>query len=183
MPSAWFEPAIPDVMRRQTCVFDRMATSVGGGMWRRKTKLLWEGLGPSATLSTTNPTLFYYRCRLIAGYFSHPARNFHIYSVLKVHQLVDCLPSDVIDRWHAMSLRPADLTTRSTPSPTQMVRLSSSGRPSQCNRRPPPHPTPPDVPDCCMISNPNFRNDFRRSESRDPLVHGAWSGFVPSVVY
>lgn len=67
-----------------------------------------------------------------------PAHNFSIYSVLKVHQLVDCLPSDLIDRWHVMSLRPADLTTRSRPSPTQMVRLSSSGRPSQCNRCPPP---------------------------------------------
>ena len=93
MSSAWFEPAIPEVMRRQTYVFDRMATSVGGGMWRRKTKLLWEGLGPSAILSTTNPMLFYYRCRLIARYFSHPAHTFCIYSVLKVHQLVDCLPA------------------------------------------------------------------------------------------
>jgi hypothetical protein len=104
-------------MRRQTYVFDRMATSVGDGMLRRKTEVLWEGLGPTATLFTTNPTWFYYKCRLIARYCSHPAHTFYIYSVLKVHQLVDCLPSDFIDRWQVMSLRPADLTTRSTPSP------------------------------------------------------------------
>jgi hypothetical protein len=60
--------------------------------------------------------LFYWNCRLIARYFSHPAHSFSIYSVLKVHQLVDCLPSDFIDRLPVMSLRPADLTTRSTPS-------------------------------------------------------------------
>jgi hypothetical protein len=117
IPSAWFEPAISEVMRRQTHVFDRMATCVGDGMLRRKTEVLWVGLGPSATLSTTNLVLFHYKCRLIARYFSNPADNFYIYSVLKVHQLVDCLPSDFIDRWYVMSLWPADLTTRSTPSP------------------------------------------------------------------
>ena len=132
---------------RQTYVFDKIATSVGDGMLRGKTEVLWEELGPNTTLSTTNPTLFYYNCRLIARYFSHPAHNFSIYSVLKVHQLVDGLPSDFIDRWPVISLRPADLTTRWTPSPTQMVRLSSSGRHSQCNQ------CPPDVPDCRMISN------------------------------
>jgi hypothetical protein len=104
-------------MRRQTYVFDRMATSVGDGTLPRNTEVLWEGLGPNATLSTTNPTLFYYKYRLIARYFSNPAHNFYIYSVLIVHQLVDCLPSDFIDRWHVMSLWPADLPTRSTPSP------------------------------------------------------------------
>jgi hypothetical protein len=75
-----------------------------------------------------------------------------------------------------MSLRPADLTTRSTPSPHTWFAWAAQGDTRSVISAPPP------CPGLLYDFKSKLRNNFRRSESRDPLEHGACSAFVPSAV-